>query len=130
MNDVLRPFLRQFVLIFFDHILIYNVSWTEHLGHIRVVLSVLRQHQLFLKRSKCSFGERRIHYLGHIIENGVVSMDIDKIKAVQDWPLPPFPQGTPGLLGPHGVLSALHPQLRHHRRPTDGSPQAGRIPVG
>ena len=43
---------------------------------------MLRQHGLVLKRSKCSFGERRIHYLGHFIENGVVAMDVDKIQAV------------------------------------------------
>src|SRR6185437_13192134 len=46
MNDVLRPFLRQFVLVFFDDILIYSASWAEHLSHIRAVLSVLRENQL------------------------------------------------------------------------------------
>ena len=56
MNDVLRPFLRRFVLVFFDDILIYSASWAEHLQHLSIVLQALRAHQLHLKRSKCSFG--------------------------------------------------------------------------
>jgi hypothetical protein len=50
MNDVLRPFLRRFVLVFLDDILIYSKSWSNHLRHIRAVLEELRRHQLFLKR--------------------------------------------------------------------------------
>ena len=57
MNDVLRPYLRRFVLVFFDIILIYNSSWAEHLQHVAIVLNELRAHRLHLKRSKCSFGE-------------------------------------------------------------------------
>jgi len=99
MNEVLRPFLRRCVLVFFDDILIFSRPETEHLQHVRAVLSTLRHHGLVLKRSKCSFGERRIHYLGHVIENGVVSMDVDKIKAVQDWPLPCSLKALRGFLG-------------------------------
>lgn len=51
MNEVFRPFLRQFVLVFFDDILIYNKSFEEYREHSRVVLSTLRQHQLFAKLS-------------------------------------------------------------------------------
>ena len=52
MNDVLRPFLRRFVLVFFDDILIYSTTWADHLRHLRTVLDTLRRHQLFVKRSK------------------------------------------------------------------------------
>jgi hypothetical protein len=41
MNEVLQSFLRRFVLVFFDDILIYNKSWSEHLQHVRLVFSVL-----------------------------------------------------------------------------------------
>ncbi|WVZ59355.1 hypothetical protein U9M48_009508 [Paspalum notatum var. saurae] len=75
MNEVLRPFLRRFVLVFFDDILIYSPSWTEHLHHIRVVLEELRRHQLFLKRSKCAFGAASVAYLGHVISAAGVAMD-------------------------------------------------------
>jgi hypothetical protein len=79
MNDVLRPFLCCFVLVFFDDILISSTSWAEHLGHVRAVFSVLQQHQLFVKQSKCAFGVESIAYLRHIISAAGVSMDPAKV---------------------------------------------------
>jgi len=55
MNEVLRPFLCRCVLVFFDDILIYSKTWAEHLQHMRVFFSVLHEHSLVLKRSKCLF---------------------------------------------------------------------------
>jgi hypothetical protein len=49
MNHVFRPFLHHFVLVFFDDILIYSKTWTDHLTHVDQVLHLLSQHQLFLK---------------------------------------------------------------------------------
>ena len=51
MKDILRPYLRKFVLVFFDDILVYSRSWSDHLGHLRNVLIILSNHQLFVKRS-------------------------------------------------------------------------------
>ncbi|XP_022683511.1 uncharacterized protein LOC111257725 [Setaria italica] len=102
MNEVLCPFLRRCILVFFDDILIYSSSWTEHLQHVRAVFSVLREHDLVLKRSKCLFGERRVHYLGHVIVDDAVAMDTEKIAAVQSWPCPrsvKVPRGFLGLTG-------------------------------
>jgi hypothetical protein len=79
MNDVLRPFLRRFVLVFFDDILIYSKSWADHLRHLRVVLNELRRHTLFVKRSKCAFGVTAVSYLGHIILEAGVAMDPAKV---------------------------------------------------
>jgi hypothetical protein len=88
MNDILKHFLHRFVLVFFDDILIYSCSWSEHLKHVRVVLQVISQHKLFLKRSKRSFGQQQVGYLGHIISGLGVAMDPDKVAAVRDWPPP------------------------------------------
>jgi hypothetical protein len=52
------------------------------LQHIRAVLTALRAHSLFLKRSKCSFVERQVEYLGHFIFEAGVAMDPAKIEAV------------------------------------------------
>ena len=56
MNDLFRPYLRQFVLVFFDDILVYSKTWEGHLQHLRTVLQVLSTNQLFAKKSKCCFG--------------------------------------------------------------------------
>ena len=60
MNNVLQSFLQRFVLVFFDDILIYSSSWSEHLQHARLVLDALCTHGLHLKRSKCSFGAQSV----------------------------------------------------------------------
>jgi hypothetical protein len=88
MNDVLRPFLRRFVLVFFDDILIYSKTWADHLRHIRAVLDELRRYVLFIKRSKCTFGSPSVAYLGHIISAQGVAMDLAKVQAIHDWSAP------------------------------------------
>jgi hypothetical protein len=99
MNDVLRPFLRQCVLVFFDDILIFSPSWAAHLHHLREVLAVLRANKLYLKRSKCSFGEPSVAYLGHVVSGDGVAMDVSKVQAVTDWPRPRSVRALRGFLG-------------------------------
>jgi hypothetical protein len=99
MNDVLRPYLWRFVLVFFDDILIYSSSWAEHLQHVAIVLSELRAHHLHLKRSKCSFGASSVAYLGHVISGDGVAMDADKVAVVAAWPQPRSARGLRGFLG-------------------------------
>ena len=99
MNDVLRSFLRRFVLVFFDDILIYSASWAKHLQHLSIVLQALRANQLHLKRSKSSFGASSVAYLGHVISASGVAMDADKVAAVASWPAPRFARGLRGFLG-------------------------------
>lgn len=79
MNDILRPFLREFVLVFFDDILVYSSSWSQHLRHLHAVFDVLCLHQLFIKHSKCSFATASVVYLGHIV-SAAASMEMDEAK--------------------------------------------------
>jgi hypothetical protein len=88
MNEVLRPFLRRFVPVFFDDILVYSSSWAEHLRHLHLVSTKLQEQNLVVKRSKCAFGERTVGYLGHVISKDGVAMDAAKVQAVLDWPRP------------------------------------------
>ena len=55
MNKIFHPYLDQFVIVFIDDILIYSGSKEDHEEHMRVVLHILREHQLYAKFSKCQF---------------------------------------------------------------------------
>jgi hypothetical protein len=99
MNDVLRPFLRRFVLVFFDDILIYSKTWADHLRHLRAVFAELRHQQLFVKRTKCAFGATSIAYLGHVISEAGVAMDPAKVQAIRDWSAPRSARAVRGFLG-------------------------------
>lgn len=99
MNDVFRPYLRKFVLVFFYDILVYSGSWQDHLRHLEAVLEKLADHKLYAKKSKCSFGQRKIDYLGHVVSESGVEMDPAKISAIMDWAEPKTVKSLRGFLG-------------------------------
>ena len=55
MNRVFKPYLDRFVIVFIDDILIYSKSQAEHEEHLKIVLQLLRENQLYAKLSKCGF---------------------------------------------------------------------------
>jgi hypothetical protein len=87
-NGVLRKYLSKFFLVFVDGILVYSKTREEHEEHIKMVLQVLRENQLYSKFSKCDLFQKEIHYLGHIVSIEGVALDPKKIKAIMDWPTP------------------------------------------
>lgn len=99
MNDLFRPFLRKFELVFFNDILIYSTSWKEHLEQLRIVLQLLQQNSFVANRKKCSFGKKSVEYLGHILSVGEVSMDPNKVASVLTWPTPKSIKDVRGFLG-------------------------------
>jgi hypothetical protein len=98
MNEVFRPYLRKFVLVFFDDILVYSRNLKEYLKHVRLVLEALKVHYLYAKASKCTFGSLEVDYLGHIISEGVKA-DPTKIGAMKSCPNPRTPKALRGFLG-------------------------------
>ncbi|KAL9254955.1 Retrovirus-related Pol polyprotein from transposon 17.6-like protein [Drosera capensis] len=88
MNDVLHPVLDKFALVFQDDILVYSVSWKEHIEHLKVVLDSLQKAGLKLNGKKYEFGKVSLVYLGHIIGEGTIRVDPEKVKAVLEWPRP------------------------------------------
>ncbi|CAJ2630725.1 unnamed protein product [Trifolium pratense] len=103
MNDIFRPMLRKTVIVFFDDILVFSTSWDQHLEHLKQVFTILSEQQFHLKASKCSFGQSKVSYLGHIVEGGTVAPDPLKIQAVDDWPTPNQAMGAVLLQGDHPI---------------------------
>ena len=67
MNRVFKPYLNRFVIVFIDDILVYSKSSLEHEEHLRIVLSTLRDGQLYAKFTKCEFWLDKVIFLGHVI---------------------------------------------------------------
>ena len=88
MNRVFQPYLDQFVVVFVDDILIYSQSEVEHEDHLRIVLQLLRDHQLYAKFSKCEFWLTEVGFLGHVVSASGVSVDPGKVEAVMSWERP------------------------------------------
>lgn len=81
MNEVFRPYLKNFILVFFDDILIYSRCEEDHVKHLEITLEIMRNHQLFAKRSKCQFGCKEVGYLGHLLSSQGVRVDPEKSKS-------------------------------------------------
>lgn len=87
------------MVVFFDDILIYSNSYEEHLQHLHQVLTLLTKDKWVVKLKKCQFACQEIHYLGHILSGQGIHTDLERVKAVQQWPTPTNARELRGFLG-------------------------------
>ncbi|XP_040952743.1 uncharacterized protein [Gossypium hirsutum] len=88
MNRIFQPYLDQFVVVFIDDILVYSKSESEHDQHLRTVLQILREKQLYGKLSKCEFWLSEVVFLGHVVSADGIRVDPKKIEAIVQWKAP------------------------------------------
>jgi len=88
MNDVFRQYLDDFVNVYIDDILVFSKTMKEHLTHLRKVLEQLRKNKLYGKLSKCSFFQKEMEFLGHVISAQGIQVDPKKTQAIDEWVQP------------------------------------------
>ena len=86
MNQVFRPFLDRFVIVFIDDILVYSRSIEEHAMNLRLILQTLREHQLNTKFLKCELWLDLVASLGHVVSGGGVQAGLKKMEVITEWP--------------------------------------------
>jgi len=64
MNDIFKPYLRKFVLVFFDDILVYSRDEKEHQEHLKIVLQVLKAHRFYYEREEMCFRAEKDRIFG------------------------------------------------------------------
>ena len=87
-NRVFHPHLDQFIVVFIDDILVYSKDAQEYEQHLRLVLQIQREKQLFAKLSKCDFWLKEVSFIGYIIFSEGMRVDPTKIEAVISWKPP------------------------------------------
>nr|GEY44802.1 putative reverse transcriptase domain-containing protein [Tanacetum cinerariifolium] len=99
MNQVCRPYLDKFVIIFVDDILIYSKEEKEHEEHLKAILELLKKEELYAKISKYEFWIPKVQFLGHVIDSQGIHVDTAKIESVKDWASPKSPTKIRQFLG-------------------------------
>jgi hypothetical protein len=88
MNKIFTPYLDKFVIVFIDDILVYSKDKSEHAKHLKIVLQTLREHQLYVKFSKCEFWLDKVEFLGHVITKEGIAVNPSKVESVLEWKSP------------------------------------------
>ncbi|CAF3028738.1 unnamed protein product [Rotaria sp. Silwood2] len=111
MNSIFHHYLDKFVIIYLDDILIYSKNENDHLNHIRLVLQLLRDNQLYANRTKCEFNVDQINFLGHVITSNGIKADESKVIAVKNWPIPRNSTNVRSFLGAAGFYRRFIPNF-------------------
>ena len=115
MNKVLQGL--DFAISYLDDIIIFSETPEEHLKHIRIVLKRLQAANLKMKKSKCSFFKKELHYLGHLLTTEGIKPQPEKVKAISELKPPTTSKGVREFLGMVGYYRKFISRFADAARP-------------
>ncbi|GBG66608.1 hypothetical protein CBR_g64880 [Chara braunii] len=78
----------RFVVVYLDDILVFSKTLEEHEGHLRQILSKLRESNFKINPKKCEWAKTQVLYLGHVLDDDGIGPEDNKIASIRDWPTP------------------------------------------
>ena len=115
MNKVLKGL--KFAMTYLDNIIIFSQDEAQHLEHLEIVFSCLKEAGLKMKRSKCDFFKSEIHYLGHLISPEGISPLPNKLDSIKHMPAPNSAKEIKQFLGLTGYYRKFVPRFADISRP-------------
>ena len=115
MNKVLNGL--NFTLTYLDDVIIFSENAEQHLKHIQIVLTKLKQANLKLKKSKCAFFKKELHYLGHLFTTDDIKPQTEKIRAISEMKPPTNQKGVREFLGMVGYCRKFISRFADTARP-------------
>jgi len=110
MNQVFRPYIGRFVVVYFDDIFIYSKSEEEHQDHLAQIMKVLEKEKLFGNLKKCTFFFNEVTFLGYVVTPNGIRVNESKVKAIQSWPTPKSIHNVKSF---HGLASFYREFIRN-----------------
>ena len=117
MTDQLLRGVELFAAAYLDDLVIFSKTWEDHLQHIKIVLQRLRKAGLTAKPSKCQFAMDQCSYLGHVVGNGIVKPEEQKLKAVREFAVPQTKREVRTFLGLTGYYRRFIPNYSTYALP-------------
>lgn len=99
MNSILKEFIGKICYVYLDDIIIFSTSKEEHFASLEKILKKLRNANLKIQLDKSEFMKQETEFLGHIITTSGIKPNPNKIKAINDFPIPRTPKQIKSFLG-------------------------------
>ena len=109
-HQVLQSFLGKYVVVYFDDILVYNSSVSDHLGHLQSIFQALRSYKLYINLKKCTFLVDKLIFLVSVVGSDGIEVDQTKVKTIRDWPTA---HNLKDLQSFHGLCTFYRRFIRH-----------------
>ena len=99
MNKTLGGLMWKICMAYMDDIIVFSKTFESHLNHLQSVLECLQKANLKIKLQKCYFAQKKLKYLGHIVDKNGISPDPKLIEAIEKFPVPNSVKNIQSFLG-------------------------------
>ena len=99
MNEILKEMTGFKVAVYVDDLIVGDSTIEQMFCALNKMFSVLAKRHLFVKLKKCVWTQRQVKFLGHCLSQGQLSVDVEKVRAVKEWPEPTCRRQLRAFLG-------------------------------